>query len=125
MAGYPGARRIPALLTLRQEFRDQSASIRYHRSIELLSRRTKVPTATFVNDTISYLTSLRAHSGVEDLLRISQLWIRRYRLPLTPQSQLLYQAIKALPSVSRHRIGYTFQRRRPHLDRGVFVFLAQ
>lgn len=123
MADYPGASRpYPPLVGIQNEFRDQADSRRFRNATVSFCQKSHIAISNLVNVSIGYLNG-RTPRGVEDLAVFMRFLIATYHLKHAANSRALYQAVKGIPFHAHGRIGYTFRRRRPGRERGVFLFL--
>jgi hypothetical protein len=122
MANYPGALRFPSLEDLQNEFSNQLRSASFRDFTLKFCKTANISIDELLRASTQHLNSSRPQ-GVADLAEFMNFLNSYYRLSYTTRSQILYKAVKGLPSHSHNHIGYTFNRRRSALDRGVFVFL--
>jgi len=123
MANYQRAiRPYPSLSEIRTEFYNQTDSDRFSDKTKNYCSKIDISVDELIGLTIGYL-SQRPQEGIEDLEVFMEFLIMIYKLNESHNSPALYELVKGIPSHSKGRVGYTFNRRKAGNQRGVFIFL--
>ena len=122
MAHYPWSTNFPTCAELQRQYSDQSQSRVFQGFTIRLCEKAGITIDELTNTSTEYLQSQR-HRGLEDLAVFMCFLIQKFKLKYALDSQPLYKAVKGIPYHSHGKMGYTFERKRSGIDRGVFIFL--